>query len=246
MHRFFTAPENITDEKIILRGSDVPHIRTVLRLKGGDRIQVLDGRGNCYTVNLTIVGRDQIESTIFLKEDASTCESPLRICLGQGMVKGTGFDGIVRKSVELGVDKVVPISASRCISKLSQEDAAKKIDRWSRIAREASKQCGRSRVPDIGLESTTVKDFCIVNRESDLKLIFWEEELSLRIKDLLHNNQPNSVAILIGPEGGFSSKEVDISRIYGFQSVSLGPRLLRTDTAPLAAISILQNLWGDL
>ena len=246
MHRFFTTPENITEEKVILRGTDVAHIRTVLRLKGGDRIQVLDGRGNCYTVILTTVGRDRIESTIFLKEDASNCESPLRICLGQGMVKGTGFDGIVRKSVELGVDKVVPVSASRCISKLSQEDAAKKIDRWSRIAREASKQCGRSSVPDIGSKSTTVKDFCFVNRESDLKLIFWEEERSLRIKDLLHKNQLNSVAILIGPEGGFSSKEVEISRKYGFQSVSLGPRLLRTDTAPLAAISILQNRWGDL
>ncbi len=237
MHRFFTTPENITDEKVILRGTDVAHIRTVLRLKGGDRIQVLDGRGNCYTVILTTVWRDRIESTISLKEDASNCESPL---------KGTGFDGIVRKSVELGVDKVVPVSASRCISKLSQEDAAKKIDRWSRIAREASKQCGRSRVPDIGPKSTTVKDFCFVNRESDLKLIFWEEERSLRIKDLLHKKQLNSVAILIGPEGGFSSKEVEVSRKYGFQSVSLGPRLLRTDTAPLAAISILQNRWGDL
>ncbi len=237
MHRFFTTPENITDEKVILRGTDVAHIRTVLRLKGGDRIQVLDGRGNCYTVILTTVWRDRIESTISLKEDASNCESPLRICLGQGMVKGTGFDGIVRKSVELGVDKVVPVSASRCISK---------IDRWSRIAREASKQCGRSRVPDIGPKSTTVKDFCFVNRESDLKLIFWEEERSLRIKDLLHKKQLNSVAILIGPEGGFSSKEVEVSRKYGFQSVSLGPRLLRTDTAPLAAISILQNRWGDL
>ena len=76
MHRFFTAPENITEEKVILRGTDVPHIRTVLRLNVGDRIQVLDGRGNCYTVNLTTVGRDRIESTIFLKEDASNCESP--------------------------------------------------------------------------------------------------------------------------------------------------------------------------
>ena len=246
MHWFFTTPENITDEKLILRGSDVAHIRTVLRLKGGDRIQVLDGRGYCYTVILTTVGRDQIESTISLKENVSNCESPLRICLGQGIVKGTGFDGIVRKSVELGVDKVVPVSASRCISKLSREDAAKKIDRWSRIAREASKQCGRSSVPDIASKTTTAKDFCFVNRESDLKLIFWEEERSLRIKDLLHKNKLNSVAILIGPEGGFSSKEVEISRKYGFQSVSLGPRLLRTDTAPLAAISILQNRWGDL
>ena len=162
------------------------------------------------------------------------------------MVKGTGFDGIVRKSVELGVNKVVPVSASRCISKLSQEDVAKKIDRWSRIAREASKQCGRSRVPDIVSKSTTVKDFCFFNREAELKLIFWEEERSLRITDLLYKNQLNSIAILVGPEGGFSSKEVEISRNYGFRSVSLGPRLLRTDTASLAAISILQNRWGDL
>jgi len=131
-------------------------------------------------------------------------------------------------------------------NKIISRGCCKKIDRWSRIAREASKQCGRSRVPDIGPKSTTVKDFCLVNRESDLKLIFWEEELSLRIKDLLHSDQLNSVAILIGPEGGFSSTEVEISRKYGFQSVSLGPRLLRTVTAPLAAISILQNRWGDL
>ena len=246
MHRFFTTPENITDEKVILRGTDVAHIRTVLRLKGGDRIQVLDGRGNCYTVILATMGRDRIESIIALKEDASNCESPLSICLGQGMVKGTGFDCIVRKSVELGVDKVVPVSSTRCISKLSKKDAVKKIDRWRRIAREASKQCGRSRVPDIGAGSTSVKDFCFASRESDLKLIFWEEERSIRIKDLLHIHQLKSAAILIGPEGGFSSSEVETSRKYGFQSVSLGPRLLRTDTAPLAAISILQNHWGDL
>ena len=88
MHRFFTNPENITDEKIILRGSDVAHIRTVLRLKRGDRVEVLDGRGNCYIVILTRVGRDQVESSIYLKEDANDCESPFKICLGQGMVKG--------------------------------------------------------------------------------------------------------------------------------------------------------------
>ena len=246
MHRFFTTPENITDEKVILRGSDVAHVRKVLRLKRGDRIQVSDGCGNCYTVILSIVGHDTIECSINSKEDANNCESPLRISLGQGMVKGVGFDGIVRKSVELGVDNVVPVSANRCVSKLSQEDATKKMDRWQRIAIEASKQCGRSRVPDIGPKLATVKEFCFFYRESDLKLIFWEEERSIRIKDLSHKNQLKSAAILIGPEGGFSSKEVESSKKYGFQSVSLGPRLLRTDTAPLAAISILQNHWGDL
>ena len=246
MHRFFTTPENITDEKVTLRGSDVAHVRKVLRLKRGDRIQVSDGCGNCYTVILSIVGHDTIECSINSKEDANNCESPLRISLGQGMVKGVGFDGIVRKSVELGVDKVVPVSANRCVSKLSQEDATKKMDRWQRIAIEASKQCGRSRVPDIGPKLATVKEFCFFYRESDLKLIFWEEERSIRIKDLSHKNQLKSAAILIGPEGGFSSKEVESSKKYGFESVSLGPRLLRTDTAPLAAISILQNRWGDL
>ena len=246
MHRFFTSPENIVDKKAILYGVDVSHIRTVLRLKKGDRIQILDGCGNCYTVTLTCLGRDNIESRIDLKEDANSCESPLMISLGQVMVKGTGFDGIVRKSVELGVDKIVPISATRSIAKLSQEDSERKINRWCRISREASKQCGRSSIPIIGPKSATVKEFCFTNRESDLKIIFWEEERSLRIKNLLHKSKLKSAAILIGPEGGFSSKEVDVSRKYGFQSVSLGPRLLRTDTAPLAAIAIIQNHWGDL
>ncbi len=246
MHRFFTPPEYISDEKVIMRGSDVAHIRTVLRLKRGDRIQVLDGRGNCYTVILTHVGRDTIESSINSKDDANNYESPLKICLGQGMVKGTGFDSIVRKSVELGVDKVVPVRTSRCISKLSREDIPKKIGRWKRIAAEASKQCGRCRVPEIGHKPISVKDFCLVNQYCDLKLIFWEEELTIRIKDLSNKKKPNSAAILIGPEGGFSAKEVESSQKCGFQSVSLGPRLLRTETAPLAAISILQNYWGDL
>ena len=246
MHRFFTSPENIIDKKIILFGTDVSHIRTVLRLKRGDRIQVLDGCGNCYTVTLTCVGRDNIESRIDIKEDANSCESPLMISLGQGMVKGTGFDGIVRRSVELGVGEIIPVSSCRCVSKMSINDIKKKIERWSRIAREASKQCGRSKVPSVGPNATSVKDFCSANQNAGLKLIFWEEEQSIKIKDLPHKSQFGSVAVLIGPEGGFSLEEVEISRKYGFQSVSLGPRLLRTETAPLAAISIIQYHWGDL
>ena len=246
MHRFFTILENISDEKVILTGLDVAHIRKVLRLKRGDRIQVLDDCGNCYTVILTSVGREQVESSIISKEDANNCESSLRICLGQGLVKGAGFDAIVRKSVELGIDKIIPVSASRCISNLSQEGIIKKNDRWQRIATEASKQCGRSKVPDIVSKSISVKQFCFLNRESDMKIIFWEEEQSIQIKNLSYSKNIESAAILIGPEGGFTSVEVESSKNYGFQSVSLGPRLLRVDTASLTAISILQNLWGDL
>jgi 16S rRNA (uracil1498-N3)-methyltransferase len=246
MHRFFTSPKNIIGKKAILYGTDVSHIRTVLRLKRGDRIHILDGCGSCYTVTLTCVGRDNIESRIDLKEDASSCESPLKVSLGQGMVKGTGFDGIVRRSVELGVGEIIPVRSSRCISKMSDYDVKIKIDRWSRIAREASKQCGRSKVPPVGPNATSVQDFCFANQDAGLKLIFWEEEQFIKIKDLSYKNSFDSAAVLIGPEGGFSSGEVEISRKYGFQSVSLGPRLLRTDTAPLAAISIIQYRWGDL
>ena len=246
MHRFFTAPENITDKKAILRGTDVAHIRTVLRLKSGDRVQILDGCGNCYTVTLTHVEYDGIESRIDFKEDTDDCESPLMLCLGQGMVKGTGFDSIVRRAVELGVGQVIPVSASRCISKLSLEGTTRKIERWQRIASEAAKQCGRSRIPVIGPKPISVKEFCYVNSEADLKLIFWEEERSTRFRNLLRRNNFRSAAILIGPEGGFASDEIVSAMEYEFQSISLGPRLLRTDTAPLAVLSILQNHWGDL
>ena len=127
MHRFFTVPENITDTTAILRGTDVAHIRTVLRLQKGDRVQVLDGCGNCYTVILTHVEWDGIESRIECKKNVDDCESPLKVFLGQGMVKGTGFDGIVRRSVELGVAHILPVCANRCISRLSPEDTSKKI-----------------------------------------------------------------------------------------------------------------------
>jgi 16S rRNA (uracil1498-N3)-methyltransferase len=162
------------------------------------------------------------------------------------MVKGTGFDGIVRRAVELGVGEVIPVSSYRCIPKVSDNDIKKKMDRWSRIAREASKQCGRSRIPTVGPNTTSVKEFCSAYQDAGLKLIFWEEERSIKIKNLPYKSQFDSAAVLIGPEGGFSSDEVEVSREYGFESVSLGPRLLRTETAPLAAISIIQHHWGDL
>lgn len=246
MHRFFTKPENVCNNKIILCGTDVIHIKTVLRLKSGDRIQVLDGCGNSYTVFLTKIMSKEIECCIDFKESADDCESPLSIILGQGIVKGTGFDGIVRRAVELGVCKIDPIIAKRCISRLPPKDTIKKNERWQRIAREAAKQCGRSRIPAISLKPKSVKEFCYANRDSDLKLIFWEEEKFIKIRDLPRAERIKSLAVLIGPEGGFSSDEIGNAVEYGFQSISLGSRLLKTDTATLAILSILQNSWGDL
>ena len=246
MHRFFTSPENISEGVVTLCGSDVAHIRNVLRLKSGDRVQVLDGRGGCFVVSLIRVGREKIQGRIESREDARNYESPLFIRLGQALVKGTGYDGIVRRAVELGVGDVVPVKSRRCIVKLSKSDMVRKAERWQRIAREASKQCGRERVPEVGPAVMSVEAFCAANQDADLKLAFWEEERATQVNDMPVGGKPSSAAILIGPEGGFAAGEIESAEKHGFQPVSLGPRLLRTDTAPLVALSILQYRWGDL
>ena len=246
MHRFFTSPENISEGVVTLCGSDVIHIRNVLRLKSGDRVQVLDGRGGCFTVSLIRVGREKIQGRIESREDARNYESPLFIRLGQALVKGTGYDGIVRRAVELGVGHVVPVKSRRCIVKFSKSDMVRKAERWQRIAREASKQCGRERIPEVGPAVMSVEAFCAANQDADLKFAFWEEERATQINDMPLGGKPRSAAILIGPEGGFAAGEIKSAEKYGFQPVSLGPRLLRTGTAPLVALSILQYRWGDL
>ena len=246
MHRFFTSPENISEGVVTLCGSDVIHIRNVLRLKSGDRVQVLDGRGGCFTVSLIRVGREKIQGRIESSEDARNYESPLFIRLGQALVKGTGYDGIVRRAVELGVGHVVPVKSRRCIAKFSKSDMVRKAERWQRIAREASKQCGRERVPEVRPAVMSVEAFCAANQDADLKFAFWEEERATQVNDMPVAGKPRSAAILIGPEGGFAAGEIKSAEKYGFQPVTLGPRLLRTDTAPLVALSILQYRWGDL
>jgi 16S rRNA (uracil1498-N3)-methyltransferase len=192
------------------------------------------------------VGREKIQGRIESREDARNYESPLFIRLGQALVKGTGYDGIVRRAVELGVGHVVPVKSRRCIVKLSKFDMVRKAERWQRIAREASKQCGRGRVPEVGPAVMSVEAFCTANQDADLKLAFWEEERATQVNDIPVGGKPSSAAILIGPEGGFAAGEIKIAEKYGFRPVNLGPRLLRTDTAPLVALSILQYRWGDL
>ena len=246
MHRFFTTPENIKDGIAVLSGTDVSHLRNVLRLKKEDRVKILDGSGKCYIVTLISVKRDIVKARIESIEEVGNCESTLEIYLGQCLVKGNGFDSIVRRAVELGVGRITPICGTRCVAKLSEQDSIKKITRWQRISREAVKQCGRSRIPTIGPKPISVEEFCYANRDSELRLIFWEEERLNLLNNFTNQKNVKSAAVLIGPEGGFSSNEIDSAQKYGFTSISLGPRMLRTDTAPIAVLAILQNYWGDL
>lgn len=245
MHRFFVNPESISGDKIVLHGTDVSHIRTVLRLSQGDRIQVLDGLGNRYSVELKDVKAKEVHGRVESKEKYQT-ESPLAIQMGMALLKGNKFDPVLRKAVELGVHTVAPMRTERCVAKVDRMDAKKKVARWQRIAEEAAKQSGRSHLPAISPEIHTVESFCRKNQDAEIKLIFWEEEEAHRLADVSPQTIPRSVAFLTGPEGGFTPSEIQVAHQYGFQPITLGPRVLRAETAPIVVLSLLQSRWGDL
>lgn len=244
MRRFFTAPESISADKVVLTGSDVAHIRTVLRLKPGDNIHVLDGKGNCYSVSLTDVRNKEVIGRI-LSRDAIFIESPLTIRMGQALLKGNKFDDIISQVVELGVCSLVPLAMARCVARVAPVDFDKKTRRWNTIAMEASKQCGRTIVPVVD-SIQTLESFCKSSEHCDLKIVFWENEETTGLNDVIDVKGARSVAFITGPEGGFVEAEIATARNHGFKTVSLGPRTLRAETAPVAVIAILQNLLGDM
>jgi 16S rRNA (uracil1498-N3)-methyltransferase len=241
--RFFVASEQIVDNEVTLTGSDVSHIRTVLRLKAGDTIQVISDSDQCLTVRLVEVKAKEVKGEVTASATINV-ESPLAVHLGQALLKGNKFDVILRKSVELGVSSITPLMTERCVVKTNRTEG--KIERWKKIALESCKQCGRSQVPKVAGDIETLETFCRENEHRDLKLVFWELEEKKTLKDIQPDVQPGSAAVLVGPEGGFSRAEIERAGQYGFQTVSLGPRILRAETAPVVALALLQSLWGDL
>jgi 16S rRNA (uracil1498-N3)-methyltransferase len=242
MHRFFAGDESFSRDSVVLTGTDASHICTVLRLQTGDKIQVLDGKGSLYLVQLADVKAKLVKGEIISSEKVNT-ESPLTIYLGQSLIKGNKFDVVLRKSVELGVKTITPLMTERTVVK---SDGNKKIIRWQKIAEESCKQCGRSSIPKVSESIIKLDVFCQQGSEADLKLMFWEFESVNGLKDINPEKTPSSVSVLIGPEGGFTIEEVETARSHGFQTVGLGPRILRADTAPLVVLSLLQSKWGDI
>lgn len=242
-HKFFVPGKQIVGDRVTLTGSDVSHIRTVLRLKVGESIQVISDSDKLLTVQLVEVKAKEIQGEVIASEHLNV-ESPLAVHLGQVLTKANKFDVILRKSVELGARSISALTTERCVVKTHQ--AENKIERWKKIALESSKQCGRTRVLQVAENIETLEIFCHKNNDQDIKLVFWEMEEKSFLKDLKLDREPRSVAVLIGPEGGFSLLEIEKAREYGFQTVSLGPRILRAETASVVALALLQSLWGDL
>ncbi|MEL7567950.1 MAG: 16S rRNA (uracil(1498)-N(3))-methyltransferase [Dehalobacterium sp.] len=246
MNRFFVLPEQIVNAVITITGSDVNHIGRVLRLKAGDQIMVADGTGREYLAELTEIDEQKVEAAI--KESlASANEPPLDVYLLQGLPKGEKMELIIQKCTEIGIRKIIPVNMERTVIRLTGEKAEKRRERWQRIAAEAAKQCQRSMVPEVAPICNLTQAIKQLP-EPAMLIMPWEEAKDLGLKDFFRNNIPFSgpIALIIGPEGGISRDEALFAEEHGAVKVSLGPRILRTETAGLVALSIILYELGDL
>jgi 16S rRNA (uracil1498-N3)-methyltransferase len=245
MSKFFVNKDNIHTNHIIIKGEDVNHIKKVLRLDKNDIIVACDGLGKDYTVRILEIETDSILTEI-ISSDNSNTEPPVNITLYQGIPKGDKMDTIVQKSVELGAVRIVPIITERTIVRINGAgDSVKKITRWRRISLEAAKQCNRGIIPRVEFPMEFEKGLQH-SLESDLCLIPYEEEINNGIKKYLRGTKGRNVSVFIGPEGGFSAQEIEKAESMGAKPVTLGPRILRTETAGIAILSIVMYELGDV
>lgn len=232
MHHFFVEPSQIDGKKIMITGKDVNHIKNVLRMKAGEEISVSNGvDGREYRCGIETLREDRIECTLrFIKEEG--VELPARICLFQGIPKADKMDLIVQKAVELGASEIVPLSVKRCVVRLDAKKEKSRIARWQGIAEAAAKQSRRHVIPAVR-DIMTMKQAVAYASQMDVRLIPYElAEGMEKTKRMLEGIAPGrSVAVFIGPEGGFDDSEIEEAAAVGIEPVTMGRRILRTETA---------------
>lgn len=214
----------------------------VLRLQVGASIQLFNGEGGAYVAVLTVVAKKQVcaEVKVFLPEDV---ELPFSLTLAQALPEGSKMDWIIEKAVELGTSAIQPLSAQRCVVKLSAERADKKIAHWQGIIESATEQCGRNRVAHLASLIDVQK---WLSQQDMHKRILLSPRAELSLADWARHQPPQAVTLMVGPEGGFSETEEQLALSQGVIALAMGPRVLRTETAGLAAISVLNAAWGGM
>ncbi len=262
MHRFYISPNEWNPDALILTDGEAHHARDVLRLEPGDKAVLFDGRGREITVE--IVSLDQREIALRKLHESSTPPLRCRITLGQAIPKGKNMDLIVQKAVEIGASEIVPIISDRTIVRLDEKEAAQKQLKWQTIAIEAAKQCGQNWLPEVQMPRTLAQFFAgekmgagkpAANKRPpqsppdlerfDLQLIGSLQSDALHLKNLLadfsteYGDRPANVLMLIGPEGDFTPAELNLARSHGCRPITLGPIVLRVETAAIYCLSIL-------
>lgn len=246
MRRFFIEESKITGPIISITGSDAAHIKKVLRMEPGDRIGLFDGRGFEYEARIENLFSGSVEVSI-TKRFLSASESPVQITVAQALLKDKKMDILARQLTEIGITKLIPFTAVRSVPRPDKKKLSARRKRWEKIAIEALKQCGRGHVTEIG-KTVTFNDVIKLDDECDLKIVFWENE-SKPVSDVVqqvNDGKCKKILSVLGPEGGFTEREIEDARACGFVTASLGPRILRAETAAIAACTILQYLFGDM
>lgn len=246
MHKFFVAKNNITGDKAYIEGDDVKHIYKVLRLHEGEKVSINNCEGQEFLGIIEKIDKKEVIVSLTEKLDLNN-ESPVEIYLFQGLPKSSKMDLIVQKATELGVKEITPIITERVVVK-NEIGEFKKLDRWVRIALEACKQSKRSIIPKInGL--LEFQQLLTKLKELDLILVPYENEEGYGIKKVVKDiaqNSINKIGIIIGPEGGFEEEEINVLKELGAYIITLGPRILRTETAGFVCTSLIMYELGDL
>ena len=242
MHHFFVPEDNLLDGRIIIRGDDVNHIRNVLRMTLGEKLAISCGKGVEYICAVEELQEDAVTARI-LEEHATESELPVSITLFQSLPKSDKMEFVIQKAIELGVSRVVPMRTKRCVVKLDERKEQKKLARWQAIAEAAAKQSGRGMIPEI----ERIADFeqaLQMAAQCDTLLIPYElcDNMPESVTAVQRAAEGKSVGIFIGPEGGFERGEVEQAVNGGSVAISLGKRILRTETAGLAVLSVLMFL----
>ncbi|MCD8300983.1 MAG: 16S rRNA (uracil(1498)-N(3))-methyltransferase [Clostridiales bacterium] len=236
MQQFFIEDEQIGKEYVTITGGDVNHIKNVLRMRPGERIRVSSAGGQNFFCEIAEIGRDFVQADI-IDENAPDTELASRIYLFQALPKGDRMDYVVQKSVELGVYEIIPVAMKYCVVRLDEKRAEKKVARWQAIAENAAKQAKRSIVPEVRPVMSYGEAISYAG-ECDVRLVPYENEKRMTATaEALEKLVPGkSVSVIIGPEGGFSPEEIAAVR-ESMDVISLGRRILRTDTAAVCAMS---------
>jgi len=246
MRYFFIKQSDIAGSKAVVKGSDAHHIKNVLRLKPGDKIGLFDGTGFNYETRIVTLFPKKVEVSV-IRSFPSATESIVDITVAQALLKDRKMDLLVRQLTELGITRWIPFIAKRSVPRPDKKRLFTRTERWKKIAKEAVKQCKRSCPLKIGA-TISFEEVLNLGKDSDLKIVFWEEE-SMPVSNELSvsNVKPaGKIFVLLGPEGGFTLKEVENAKASGYITAALGPRILRAETATVAACTLLQYLFGDM
>ena len=242
--RFFIAPETIKTGTPEILGSEARHMARVLRLSKGDTVELFDGSGSGYRAQIVSATPNQIKFRILVSFPLPS-ESPIQITLAQGFLKDRKMDELIRPLTELGIHRWIPFFSSRSVPCPDKNRLQKRSARWGKIAIEAAKQCKRGRIPHIE-PALALDDVLKASEQTALKLLFHEEAGKGFEEPIPAPAQPNAILVIVGPEGGFTADEVERARSHGFVAAGMGPRILRAQTAAIAACTLVQYLYGDM